>query len=71
MDRVFRQNDHNLKEITAQERLAYLGDRCMGALSYEPELGLLDESKESIDIITLIKLRLKSLKAPSLLCLST
>jgi serine/threonine-protein kinase HipA len=53
MDRVFRQNNHNPKEVTALERLAYLGDRCMGALSYEPELDLLDESKESIDIITL------------------
>lgn len=53
MDRIFRQNNHNPKEITALERLAYLGDRCMGALSYEPELDLLDESKESIDIITL------------------
>ena len=53
MDRVFRQNDHNPKEVTALERLAYLGDRCMGALSYEPELDLLDEPKESIDIITL------------------
>lgn len=53
MDRVFRQNDHNPKEVTALERLAYLGDRCMGALSYEPELDLLDESKKSIDIITL------------------
>ncbi|MGO2509754.1 MAG: type II toxin-antitoxin system HipA family toxin [Vibrio hibernica] len=53
MDRVFRQNGHNPKEVTALERLAYLGDRCMGALSYKPELDLLDEPKESIDIITL------------------
>lgn len=53
MDRVFRQSGHNPREITALERLAYLGDRCMGALSYEPELGLLGESRESIDIITL------------------
>ncbi|PAY01036.1 phosphatidylinositol kinase [Pseudoalteromonas sp. HM-SA03] len=53
MDRVFRLHGHNPNEITAMERLAYLGDRCMGALSYEPELDLLDESKESIDIITL------------------
>lgn len=53
MDRVFRQNNYNPKEVTALERLAFLGDRCMGALSYEPELDLFDESKESIDIITL------------------
>ncbi|USD68190.1 type II toxin-antitoxin system HipA family toxin [Vibrio sp. SCSIO 43136] len=53
MDRVFRKNGHNPKEITALERLAYLGDRCMGALSYEPVLGLLDETKGSIDMITL------------------
>lgn len=53
MDRVFRQNGHNPKEVTALERLAYLGDRCLGALSYEPELDLLDEVKESTDIITL------------------
>ncbi|PMG85853.1 phosphatidylinositol kinase [Vibrio breoganii] len=53
MDRVFRQNGHNPREVTALERLAYLGDRCLGALSYEPELDLLDEAKESIDIITL------------------
>ncbi|WP_238925493.1 HipA N-terminal domain-containing protein [Vibrio sp. S11_S32] len=53
MDRVSRQNNHNPKEITALERLAHLGDRCMGALSYETELDLLDDSKKSIDIITL------------------
>ncbi|AXN34730.1 type II toxin-antitoxin system HipA family toxin [Vibrio coralliilyticus] len=53
MDRVFRQNDHHPKEVTALERLAYLGDRGMGALSYEPELDFLDETKESVDIITL------------------
>ena len=53
MDRVFRQNNQNPKTVTALERLAYLGERCMGALSYEPELDLLDESEDSIDIITL------------------
>ena len=53
MDRVFRQNNQNPKTVTALERLAYLGERCMGALSYEPEFDLLDESKGSIDIITL------------------
>lgn len=53
MNRVFRQNNYNPKEVTALERLAYLGDRCMGALSYEPELDFIDESKDSIDIITL------------------
>lgn len=54
MDRVFRQQGYKPQSITALERLAYLGDQCFGALSYEPQLAFDDiaDSKE-IALITL------------------
>jgi serine/threonine-protein kinase HipA len=55
MDRVFRLNGQNPKLITALERLAYVGDRCFGALSYEPEISFNKASNADIDIITLGK----------------
>jgi len=36
MDRVFRQNNIQTSQITALDRLAYMGNNCMGALSYSP-----------------------------------
>ncbi|MCH1931511.1 type II toxin-antitoxin system HipA family toxin [Shewanella sp. A25] len=53
MDRVFRRNGFNPQQITALERLAYIGDQCLGALSYEPALPLLDAGARDIEVITL------------------
>lgn len=39
MDRLFRQQGVSLNSITPLDRLAYMGDRTMGALSYLPDLG--------------------------------
>lgn len=36
-DRIFRQNNIPLHQITAMDRLAFIGDRGMGALSFLPE----------------------------------
>ena len=36
MDRIFRQNSIQQTQITALDRLAYMGENCMGALSYTP-----------------------------------
>jgi serine/threonine-protein kinase HipA len=53
MDRVFRLNGYNPQLITALERLAYIGDQCLGALSYEPETQLLGSGSSNIELITL------------------
>lgn len=55
MDRIFRQNGFNPKLVTALERLAYIGDQCLGALSYEPEMTLTDSNTRDIELITLGK----------------
>ncbi len=39
MDRVFRQQGLMPERMTAMDRLAYMGNRCMGALEYEPDQG--------------------------------
>lgn len=38
MDRVFRKNNINPQTVSQLERLSYIGDNCLGALYYEPEL---------------------------------
>ncbi|MFB2685804.1 type II toxin-antitoxin system HipA family toxin [Shewanella mangrovisoli] len=53
MDRVFRRNGFNPQQITALERLAYIGDQCLGALSYEPAIPLLATDSRDIELITL------------------
>ncbi|MDC9613280.1 type II toxin-antitoxin system HipA family toxin [Xenorhabdus khoisanae] len=55
MDRVFRTNGYNPKMVTALERLAYIGERCSGALYYEPVMPFTDTNKRDIDLITLGK----------------
>ncbi|WKT00738.1 HipA N-terminal domain-containing protein [Gallibacterium salpingitidis] len=56
MDRIFRQNGYDPKQITALERLAYLSQQGAGSLSYEPALPLVDINEaETIDFITLGK----------------
>ena len=37
MDRRFRQRNIGLEAVTPLTRLAYMGDRAMGALSYQPD----------------------------------
>lgn len=54
MDRVFRQHGYDPRQITALERLAYIGNRCLGALYYEPEMEIPDEPKnQDIDLVNL------------------
>ncbi|OTA21198.1 phosphatidylinositol kinase [Xenorhabdus beddingii] len=55
MDRVFRTNGYNPKMVTALERLAYMGERCSGALYYEPIMSFSDINERDIDLITLGK----------------
>lgn len=38
MDRVLRDSGYNPQRVTALERLAFIGDRCLGGLFYEPSL---------------------------------
>ncbi|MFT5708987.1 MAG: serine/threonine-protein kinase HipA [Oceanospirillaceae bacterium] len=38
MDKVFRKNDFNPSTITQLERLAFIGDNCLGTLCYEPTI---------------------------------
>ena len=37
MDKVFRQHGYSVDQVTPIDRLVYLGNRAMGALSFEPE----------------------------------
>ncbi len=39
MDRYFRQQGLSIAAMTPLARLAYMGDRAMGALSYQPDIG--------------------------------
>lgn len=45
MDRVFRSKGINPDGLSALSRLAYLGDRAMGALRYAPESDLLESNQ--------------------------
>jgi serine/threonine-protein kinase HipA len=51
MDRYFRQYGVDPKVISPLERLAYLGDRAMGALSYEPAIPVI--TKKSTQTLSL------------------
>lgn len=42
MDRVLRQHGYVPQQVTALERLAFMGDNCLGALSYTPTLPITD-----------------------------
>lgn len=59
MDRVFRQNGYNPQLVTALERLAYIGNQCLGSLSYEPEIALTKSNSRDIELITLGKEAIK------------
>jgi serine/threonine-protein kinase HipA len=45
MDRIFRKNAYNHKNISQLERLAFIGDNCLGSLYYEPAIALADDKK--------------------------
>ena len=46
MDRVFRQRGLLPQQISAMDRLAYIGDRGMGALSYRPVMDAVTDAAE-------------------------
>lgn len=55
-DRVFRQQGLPLAQITAMDRLAFVGDRGMGALSYQPDHSI----EESIELLPLAELGMQA-----------
>jgi len=60
MDRVFRQRNINIQTITPLDRLAYMGTRAMGALSYVPDTG--EETDQALDRLSLSALADESLR---------
>lgn len=52
MDRFFRKNGLSLAELSPLDRLAFIGDRALGALTFEPanELELPQESVKLLDL---------------------
>jgi serine/threonine-protein kinase HipA len=50
MDRHFEQRGSALAEVSVLDRLAYLGTRTMGALTYHPPSASSDRSEEPIDL---------------------
>lgn len=51
MDRIFRKNDYYHKNISQLERLAFIGDNCLGALFYEPTIVLAEkQTQQNISI---------------------
>ena len=53
MDRYFRQQDIDPIKITPLERLAYIGNRALGALSYEPSTDILFKWSSDINLESL------------------
>jgi len=59
MDRFFRTHDRNIRDITAIDRLSYIGDNGMGALAYEPA----EDTGQSHDtVLNLYKLAKNSME---------
>ena len=56
MDKIFRKNGYDPKQITQLERLAFIGDNCLGALYYEPTSELSNNIPQEHSIQTLGKL---------------
>ena len=50
MDRMFRQRRGSLAEVTVLDRLAYLGTRTMGALTYHPPAEPREAPAEALDL---------------------
>ena len=55
MDRVFRQQNIPPQQITAMDRLAYIGDTGIGALSYRPVIDWKAKNDAWVDLATLGK----------------
>ena len=50
MDRFFRKTNRNLRNITIIDRLAYIGNRGMGALTYEPADNISHSDSDLLDL---------------------
>lgn len=51
MDRIFRKKGYDPKTVSQLERLAFIGDNCLGSLYYEPTISLEDnENQHDISI---------------------
>lgn len=50
MDRFFQQRGSALAEVSALDRLAYLGTRTMGALTYHPPAAAADSPAQKLDL---------------------
>jgi len=50
MDRVFRKNSISPETISPLDRLAYMGSRTMGALTYHPETHIEDNHSDVVDL---------------------
>ena len=55
MDRIFRQHNIPPQQITAMDRLAYIGDTGIGALSYRPIIDWKTKDDAWVDLATLGK----------------
>ena len=53
MDRIFRQSDILPSQITSMDRLSFIGDSAMGALSFSPTSGLKDNDTDSFSLAEL------------------
>lgn len=60
MDRIFRKKHYDPRTITQLERLAFIGDNCLGSLYYEPTIALdVNDSRQDISIQELGKQAIK------------
>ena len=50
MDRFFRKNNRNIRDISIIDRLAYIGSRGMGALAYEPAENISHSESDLLDL---------------------
>lgn len=48
MDKVFQQNGINSSQVTAMDRLSYMNNNCMGALSYLPQSSFSIDKDEAL-----------------------
>ena len=62
MDRFFRTRGRNIRDITAIDRLSYIGENGMGALTYEPAEDTGQSSDSSLNLYKLAKNSMDILK---------
>jgi serine/threonine-protein kinase HipA len=65
MDKIFRKNGYDSKGITQLERLAFIGDNCLGALYYEPTIEFATGSEQECSIRELGKQAVDEFEARS------